>query len=104
MFQIIGRNPPTIHSLIGVAAYLDDERKETLLEVATYLEENYTQYHRGIMYLRQLAGEHALPRSPAPRINFLLQNPAHIQRGAVVLGNAEPHTLHTMKVTFHRYH
>ncbi len=89
---------------VGVATFLDDERKEVLLEVAEYLEENYIQYGRGILYLRQLAGQYALPRVPAPRIEFLLLNQAGRQRGAIVLPNAEVHTLHTMTVRFHRYH
>ncbi|CAK9033935.1 unnamed protein product [Durusdinium trenchii] len=72
-----------------VAAYLDDDRKEVLLEVASYLEDNYSHYGRGILYLRQLAGQYALPRSPAPRIEFLLTRHAGIQRGAVILPNAE---------------
>lgn len=89
---------------VGVATFLDDERKEVLLEVAEYLEENYLQYGRGILYLRQLAGLFALPRTPAPRLEFLLLNQAGRQRGAIVLPNAEVHTLHTMTVRFHRYH
>ncbi|CAK9107144.1 Uncharacterized protein SCF082_LOCUS49885 [Durusdinium trenchii] len=80
-----------------VAAYLDDDRKEVLLEVASYLEDNYSHYGRGILYLRQLAGQYALPRSPAPRIEFLLTRHAGIQRGAVILPNAEVHTLHNMR-------
>ncbi|CAK9023126.1 Uncharacterized protein SCF082_LOCUS16076 [Durusdinium trenchii] len=80
-----------------VATYLDDERKQILLEVATYLEDHYINYGRGIHYLRQLAGTVALPRSPPPRIEFLLLNPVGIQRGAVVLANAEIHTLHAMQ-------
>lgn len=88
----------------GVAQYLDDERKEIILEVAEYLEEHYSQYGRGILYLRQLAGDVALPRSPPPQIQFLLTNPVGIQRGAVVLANAQVHTVHTMQVRFHRYH
>lgn len=88
----------------GVAVYLDQERQTILLEVASYLEEHYSHYGRGIQYLRQLAGQGALPRENPPRIQFLLTNPAGIQRGAVVLANAEVHTLHTMQVRFHRYH
>ena len=75
-----------------------------LLEVASYLEENYDQYGRAILYIRQLAGLYAMPRTPPPRIEFLLMNHARLQRGAVVLPNAEVHTLHTMNVRFHLYH
>lgn len=91
-------------TLKGVATFLDDDRKEVLLEVAEYLEENYTQYSRGIFYLRQLAGQYALQRTKPPRLDFLLANHAARQRGAVVLQNAEVHTLHTMRVRFHRYY
>eukprot|EP00435_Cladocopium_sp_Y103_P022359 s514_g5.t1 len=75
--------------LSGVAVYLDDERKEVLLEVASYLEENYDHYGRAVLYIRQLAGLYAMPRTPPPRIEFLLMNHAGLQRGAVVLPNAE---------------
>ena len=88
----------------GVAAYLDDERKEVLLEIVEYLKECYVQYGRAIAYLEQLAGVRAMPRTPATVLNFLLVPQAGVQRGAIVLGNLEPHTLHTMRVTFHRYH
>lgn len=84
--------------------FLDDDRKEVLLEVADYLEKHYKQYARGIFYLRQLAGQYALPRTPPPRLDFLLVNHAARQRGAIVLQNAEVHTLHTMRVRFHRYY
>lgn len=83
---------------------MDDERKAILLEVATYLEEHYYQYARGIHYLRELAGVVAVPRVPPPQIQLFLTNPTGMQRGAVVLANAEVHTLHTMQVRFHRYH
>ena len=59
----------------GVAVYLDDDRKTTLMEIASYLEKNYTGYGRGILYLRQLAGTVAKPRVPAPSLQFLLQGP-----------------------------
>lgn len=88
----------------GVAAYIEDERKEVLLEIVQFLREHYVQYNRAICYLEQLAGIRAMPRRPAKQLNFLLIPQAGIQRGAIVLGNLEPHTLHTMRVTFHRYH
>ena len=87
-----------------MAVYLDDERKEVLIEMAYYLEANYTNYARGIEYLRKLAGQIAMRRIPPKRIEFLLLNLAGIQRGAVILGNPEIHTIHTMRVTFHRFH
>lgn len=87
-----------------MAAYLDDDRKEVLSDLADYLESNYHQYSRGIEYLRMLAGQIARARVPPRRIEFLLLNIARIQRGAVILGNPDIHTLHTMRVTFHRYH
>ena len=59
----------------GVAVYLDDDRKTTLREIASYLEKNYTGYGRGVAYLRQLAGTVAKPRVPAPSLQFLLQGP-----------------------------
>ena len=88
----------------GVAAYLDDDRKTVLLEIAEYLKEHYNQYGRGIAYLEQLAGVRAKVRKLAKPLGFLLVPQAAVQRGAVMLGNPEPHTLHTMKVTFHRFH
>ena len=72
--------------------------------MADYLEANYTNYARGIEYLRKLAGQIAMRRIPPKRIEFLLLNMAGIQRGAVILGNPEIHTIHTMRVTFHRFH
>lgn len=96
-------NCPSL-GLSGVATYLDDDRKEVLLELAEYLESNYHHYSRGVQYLRMLAGQVAMPRVPPCRIEFLLLNIARVQRGAVLLGNPEIHTLHTMRVTFHRYH
>ena len=87
-----------------MAAYLDDERKDVLLEIVEYLKAMYVQYGRGIAYLEQLAGVRAMPRTPATVLSFLLVPQAGVQRGAIVLGNLEPHTLHTMRVTFHRYH
>ena len=65
-----------LNQVPGVAVYLDDDRKTTLLEIATYLEKNYSNYGRGVVYLRQLAGTLAKPRQPAPRLQFLLTGPA----------------------------
>ena len=87
-----------------MAAYLDDERKEVLLEIVEYLNANYVHYGRAVAYLEQLAGVRAMPRNPATQLHVFLVPQAGIQRGAIVLGNLEPHTLHTMRVTFHRYH
>ena len=64
-----------LNQVPGVAVYLDDDRKNTLLEIATYLEKNYNQYGRGIVYLRQLAGTLAKPRVAAPQLQFLLSGP-----------------------------
>ena len=96
--------PKKCLKLAGVATYLDDDRREVLSELADYLEANDHQYSRGIAYLRMLAGQIASARVPPRRIEFLLLNMARIQRGAVMLGNPDVHTLHTMRVTFHRYH
>ena len=87
----------------GLANFMDDDKKATLIEIAEFLRENYVQYSRGVAYLEQLAGVRAMPRAPPARVGFLLLNQAGVQRGAVVLGNPEPHTLHTMNVRFHRY-
>ena len=83
---------------------MDDERKEVLTEIIEFLRSQYVQYGRAIGYLEQLAGIRAMPRKPPEQLHFLLVPQAGIQRGAIVLGNLEPHTLHTMRVTFHRYH
>eukprot|EP00435_Cladocopium_sp_Y103_P070378 s13_g35.t1 len=87
-----------LSTLSGVAVYIDDDRKDVLIEMADYLEANYTNYARGIEYLRKLAGQIAMRRVPPKRIEFLLLNMAGIQRGAVILGNPEIHTIHTMRV------
>ena len=87
-----------------MAGYLDDERKEVLLEIVEYLNSNYVHYGRAVAYLEQLAGVRAMPRIPATQLHVFLVPQAGVQRGAIVLGNLEPHTLHTMRVTFHRYH
>ena len=95
---------PEVMPCQGLATHLDQERKETLLEIVEFLRESYSIYGRAIHYLEQLAGVRAMHRAPAGRIEFLLVPQAGVQRGAIALGNPEPHTLHTMKVTFHRYH
>ena len=59
----------------GVAVCLDSDRKAVLCEIASYLEQNYTQYARGVLYLRQLAGTVARSRTPAPQLPWLLQGP-----------------------------
>ena len=64
-----------LNQVPGIAVYLDDDRKTVLLEIASYLEKNYNQYGRGIVYLRQLAGTFAKPRVPAPQLQFLLNGP-----------------------------
>ena len=87
-----------------MATFLDDDRKEVLLEIAEYLRENYVQYGRGIAYLEQLAGVRAMVRHPPARLRFLLIAQAAVQRGAIDLGMPEIHTLHTVKVRFHRFH
>ena len=100
VFGMVAANP----LLKGVAAFLDDERKDVLIEICEFLKENYFQYGRAICYLEQLAGARAMPRKPPQQLDFLLVPQVAVQRGAIVLGNLEPHTLHTMRVTFHRFH
>ena len=75
-----------------------------LVEIAEYLRANYTNYGRAIGYLEQLAGVRAMPRKKACQLQFLCMPQASVQRGAVILGNPELHTLHSMQVRFHRYH
>ena len=87
-----------------MAAFTDDERKAVLIEICEFLKENYFQYGRAVCYMEQLAGVPAMPRKPSQQLDFLLVPQAAVQRGAIVLGNLEPHTLHTMRVTFHRFH
>ena len=93
-----------LHTNSGVAAYMTDERNEVLLEISEFLKTNYIQYGRAVAYLEQLAGARAMPRKPAEQLHFMLVPQTGIQRGAIVLGNPEPHTLHNMRVTFHRFH
>ena len=71
---------------------MDDDRKEVLIEIIEFLRENYVQYGRAIGYLEQLAGVRAMPRRAPEQLHFLLAPQAGIQRGAIVLGNLEPHT------------
>lgn len=52
-----------------MAAYLDDERKEVLLEIVEYLNANYVHYGRAVAYLEQLAGVRAMPRNPATQLH-----------------------------------
>lgn len=88
----------------GVATYLDDDRKEVLMDIATYLQRNYSNLGRGIAYLERLAGRTAFVRERPPTLQGLLMlvNRVGVLRGAVVFGNPAPHTLHRMRVTFHR--
>ncbi|CAK9096217.1 Uncharacterized protein SCF082_LOCUS45183, partial [Durusdinium trenchii] len=58
----------------GVATYLDDDRKEVLLELAEYLESNYHHYSRGVQYLRMLAGQVAMPRAVEPDTEYSIKN------------------------------
>ncbi|CAK9075895.1 unnamed protein product, partial [Durusdinium trenchii] len=57
-----------------VATYLDDDRKEVLLELAEYLESNYHHYSRGVQYLRMLAGQVAMPRAVEPDTEYSIKN------------------------------
>ena len=85
-----------------MACNLDDERKEVLKEIAEFLNDNYSQYGRGVAYLLQLAGERAVQRTPPPQLSFIENSDFGVQRGGLVLGNPEPHVWHTMRVRFHR--
>lgn len=85
--------------------YIDDARKEVLMEIASFLHENYTtKFARGVAYLERLAGHRAFVRETPPTLNGLLMlvNRVGVQRGSVVFGNPAPHTVHRMRVTFHR--
>ena len=104
MMSLDSRLNPSASRTEGVATFLDDDRKEVLLEIAEYLREHYVQYGRGIAYLEQLAGVRAMVRRPASQLRFLLIAQAAVQRGSVDLGTPEIHTLHTVKVRFHWFH
>ncbi|CAK9047521.1 unnamed protein product [Durusdinium trenchii] len=56
----------------GVATYLDDDRKEVLMDIATYLQRNYSNLGRGIAYLERLAGRTAFVRERPPTLQGLL--------------------------------
>ena len=85
-----------------MACSLDDERKEVLREIASYLNENYSQFGRGVNYLLQLAGDRAVQRNQPPHLSFIENSNFGVQRGGVVLQNPQPHVMHTMFVRFHR--
>lgn len=82
--------------------HLEDDRKDVLREIADDLNENYSQYSRGVAYLLQLAGVYAIPRAQPPRLTFLENSDFGVQRGGLVLADPEPHVMHTMHVRFHR--
>ena len=86
-----------------MVCFLEDERKEVLLEIAEYLNDNYVQYSRGVRYLQQLAGVFASPRVAPPVLEFIENVEFGRQRGGLVLANPEPHVMHTMQVRFHRH-
>lgn len=96
-------SPSYIQQIQGMACHLEDDRKEVLLEIAEYLNDNYVQYGRGVRYLQQLAGVTATPTTPPPRLSFLQNSDFGVQRGGMVLTDPEPHVMHTMSVRFHRY-
>ena len=102
-FLLFGGLRIELPNLIGVAAFLDDDRKEVLRQIARYLERNYSQYARGVRYLRQLTGEFAIHRTPAPELSFLISPAAlGLQHDIVLPAGYEPHVIHNMRVTFHR--
>ena len=81
---------------------MDEDRQEVLKEIAEYLNDNYSQYGRGVAYLLQLAGVYAAQRVPPPRLSFLEDGSFGVQRGAMLMRDPEPHVWHTMNVRFHR--
>ena len=54
----------------GVAQYLDDERKEIILEVAEYLEEHCSHYGRGTIIFVNWLGMWHFPGHLRPKSNF----------------------------------
>lgn len=89
----------------GTAFYLEDERKDVLNELAECLAEQYPQYGCGVRYLRTLTGQVARPIKDPPKLDFLLAGSnCPLQRGHIVLPHPEPHSVHRLNVTFHRYH
>lgn len=88
----------------GSAHFLEDKRKDDLLELAATLRREYPQYERGCRYLESLAGQVARHLHPLPEISFILAggNPG-LQRGSPTLEDPEPYAVHRLNVTFHRY-
>ena len=88
----------------GSAHFLDDDRKDALVQLAATLRAEYPQYGRACRYLETLAGQFARPVEDIPQIQFVLAggNPP-VQRGSPTLEPPEPYQVHRMNVRFHRY-
>ena len=88
----------------GVATRLEDAKAEEYSELANWLESSFpNRYSRGVHYLRQLAGELAMPQETLPRLSWL--SPRHLQVAApprVVLPDPLESDTHNLRVQFHR--
>ena len=100
----LSKPPLILHPSVvpGLACAMDEDRQEVPKEIAEYLNDNYSQYGRGVAYLLQLAGVYAAQRVPPPRVSFLEDGSFGVQRGAMLMRDPEPHVWHTMNVRFHR--
>ena len=83
---------------------MTEDKEESYLELADWIEQRFSRtYARGVGYLRQLAGQTAMPQEQLPRLHFMHPNLA--QRGAVRrvrLPNPLENDVHSLRVAFHR--
>ena len=83
---------------------MEQPKIDEFSDLAAWLERRYPrQYLRGVLYLRQLAGEVVFAQERLPVLQFL--NPQHVQaRGVprINLPNPLENDVHTLRVQFHR--
>lgn len=88
----------------GLPRGMEQPKIDEFSDLAAWLEKRYPrQYPRGIVYLRQLAGEVVMHQEPLPRLQFL--NPQNVQaRGVPRINLPDPleNDVHSLRVQFHR--
>ena len=88
----------------GVARRLEDAKAAEYSELAAWLEKSFpNRYSRGAHYLRQLAGEVAMPQETLHQLTWL--SPRHLQVAApprVLLPDPLESDTHNLRVQFHR--
>ena len=81
---------------------LEDARRQEILELARYLEQDFPHLDRTVRYYRSIA-DPARPRKPYPKLSFIAAGPAASSRiGDVKMGECPPPLCnHPLQVVFH---